>query len=160
MHFVHSFCDGNSITALRKNSIDIQIRDNLTNVYLKQCTEIREKKALSCHMHALVMEDTIWCMGKMCWILYTTTHQPALITFLLQQYDFLIVQYDTVWMKLVVFLWCTTSTRLAARWQISPFIVFLTGAAQDCGHPSICLSCVVDWRGGNYKKWCTQSTQL
>lgn len=32
-------------------------------------------------------------------------------------------------------------------------------AIQVCGHPSFSVSCVVDWRGSIYTKWCTQSTQ-
>jgi hypothetical protein len=77
-------------------SVDIRIRDNLTEVNLKRCIIIWEKRTLSCHMHVLAEEDAVWGMTRMCWISHTITDQPALITFLLQQDDFLRIQYGVL----------------------------------------------------------------
>jgi hypothetical protein len=51
----------------RKMRIDIQIGSNLVNVCLKCCIIIWEKQEFSCHMHVLIVEDTVCKMRRMCW---------------------------------------------------------------------------------------------
>jgi hypothetical protein len=77
-------------------SVDIRIRDNLTDVYLKRCIVIWEKRTLSCRVNLLAVEDAVCGMRTMCCISYIITHQPALGTFFLQQEDFLTVQYGAL----------------------------------------------------------------
>jgi hypothetical protein len=72
-------------------SVDFQIEDYLTDLYLKGCIVIWEKQALSWRMHLLVMEDTASRMLRLCWIMHVITHQPALVTFILQRTTFLAV---------------------------------------------------------------------
>jgi hypothetical protein len=40
MHFVHGFCDGNSLAALREYQHHIRAGENLTDVCLERCIVI------------------------------------------------------------------------------------------------------------------------
>jgi hypothetical protein len=57
-------------------------------------------------MYVLAEEDAVCGMTRMCCISYTITHQPALITFLLQQDDFHRVQYGVLYVSVVSFFTC------------------------------------------------------
>lgn len=42
----------------------MQIRENVTNVYLKRCIIMCEKRAVLCHMPVLVMKGAVWEMRR------------------------------------------------------------------------------------------------
>jgi hypothetical protein len=51
MHVMYSFWDENSFVAMK----EYQIRENLTNMYLKRCNIMCEKQAVTCRMHVGAM---------------------------------------------------------------------------------------------------------
>jgi hypothetical protein len=81
-------------------SFDILIADDLTDVYFKRRIVPWEEQALSWRMHLLAVEDAVCGMKRMCSRPYTITHQRALSRFLLQQDDFLRVQYDVLCVRM------------------------------------------------------------
>jgi hypothetical protein len=80
-------------------SIDIGIRNSLTDVCFEQCIIIWEKQAPSCYMPMLDMGDTISGMRTIYWMSYIITHQPALFRFILEQ-KFVRVQYGRVCLRI------------------------------------------------------------
>jgi hypothetical protein len=107
------FCDGDALTALREYQHEYP---DLTQPYrcVFETTFLSETGTLT--LHALTMEDAT------CWILYTVTHHPALIRFLLQ-HDFLRMWYGALclWISCISFP-CTVSTKVASRAQTSPVL--------------------------------------
>jgi hypothetical protein len=108
--------------------VDIRIGDNLTDVYLK-------KQALSCLMHVLAEEDAVCGMRRMCWISHMITHQPALVTFILQQDDFLKVQYGVLDVRISRILFMYNQYKgCSQRTIISVYGVLDVCYTRDCGH--------------------------
>jgi hypothetical protein len=58
-------------------------------------------------MYVLAVEDAMCGSRRMCWISYTITHHPALVTFLLQQDDFLILRYGVLHVRIscIIFMY-------------------------------------------------------
>jgi hypothetical protein len=123
-------------------SVDIRIGDNVTNVYLKECIVIWEKQVFSCHLCVLAVEGAVCGVRRMCWIPYTTTHQPALVAFPSQKDD----SQRAAWLLCVrislirsIYKQC----RGCGRGRTTPSTVFSMGASHDCVYPSMS----VPWRG-------------
>jgi hypothetical protein len=116
-------------------SIDIRIGDYLTDVYSKGCVVIWEKQALSWCVHLLAVEDVVCGIRRMCWISCTVTHQPALVTFLLQQDDFRRDQHGVLWVRIIYI------SLMHNRWQQGTNMSvygLLDSAAQDYIHLNVC----------------------
>jgi hypothetical protein len=110
-------------------SIDIRTGDNLTDVYFKGCIAVWEKQALLLRMDLLAVEDGMCVMGRLCWTLHTITHQPALVTFHLQQDDFLKERHGVLCMRMSrnSFLYITSASVAAGdkhlRLQFSRWVL-------------------------------------
>jgi hypothetical protein len=71
-------------------------------------------------MHMLAVEDAMCGMRRMCWILYTITYHPALITFLLQQEDFLREQYGVLYVRIsCILLLMYNQYKMLRKWAHS-----------------------------------------
>jgi hypothetical protein len=100
MHLMYCFCGRNSLAALREyQPLYPYRRQPYRRVFETAHRNLRER-ALSCRINVLAVEDTACGMRRMCWISYTITDQPALGTFLLQQGDFLRVQYGVLCVRI------------------------------------------------------------
>jgi hypothetical protein len=77
MHFCFAFAMDILSLHWGNISVDIRIGDNLTDEYLKGCTVIREKQALSWRMHLLAVEDAICGMRRMGWTSYPSVSQHS-----------------------------------------------------------------------------------
>jgi hypothetical protein len=133
MHFACGFCDGNSLVALRyyQRRYSDRRQPYRRVQYLKRCIVIWEKQALSWRMYVLALEFAMCNVRRMCWISYMITHQPADVTFLLQQDDHGVL---CLGISCIIFMY-NESTSVAARGQTFPSTVLSMAATQYCAHP-------------------------
>jgi hypothetical protein len=148
MHFMYDICDGNSLAAFSWISTPVSVSEKtLLTCTWKMHRNVREA-CISWRMRLLAVEDAVCGMRGNVLDIVHGNHQPALVTFLLQQDDFFLEQHDILCVRMSCIRSMYSQCKFCSRGQTSLSWVLSMIATQDCVHTSISVPCRgMKWRG-------------